>query len=256
MTLIPATLLLICCTGLAYNQCSYAAEDVKDGSAWQTIAPTSYPMQRKWVSSEAHPWRMIGRINLAGRGHCTATLVSANQALTSAHCLWNSNTGKWFPAQYITFVAGAEKDTFQGLSTASGYTIAPDFNPHTLNSAELIKHDWALLTLNKPLGTLLGHLPLAAEHMMTIGQEISQAGYRADRPYVLTVEDRCSITQAYENRAILRTNCNTLEGDSGGPVLVKQNKQWVLMGIHRGRTINNQSLVISANNFSEFITGN
>lgn len=246
--------LLICCTGLTYSQCNYAADDLKDGNTWKAIAPSNYPMQRKWVSSNKHPWRMIGRINLAGRGHCSATLVSANQVLTSAHCLWNSDTGKWFPAQYITFVAGAEKDDFQGLSNSTDYTIAPGFNPRKLNAAELIKHDWALLTLNKPLGAQLGYLPLTDKQHIVTGQNVFQAGYRADRPYVLTVENNCIIAETYANRSVFRTSCNTLGGDSGGPILIKHNSQWLLTGIHRGRTDNNQSLAVSAENFRTFIT--
>lgn len=241
-------MLLIFSTGLQFNQVSHAADVNKDGATWQTIAPTNYPMQRKWVNSNEHPWQMIGRINLAGRGHCTATLVSSDQVLTSAHCLWNRETGRWFPAQYITFVAGAEQDSFQGVSNAISYKTAPGFMPNKLNSPESIKDDWALLKLQKPLGTQLGYLTLTTEKSLKAGQTVFQAGYRADRPYVLTVESNCSIVELYENRSIIRTSCSTLSGDSGGPVLIKHNKQWKLAGIHRGRTDKNQSLAVSIKN--------
>lgn len=246
--------LLLCSTVLHLNPVGLAADTVKDGATWKAIAPTNYPMQRKWVDSSKHPWRMIGRINLAGRGHCTATLVSADQVLTSAHCLWNRETAKWFPAQYITFVAGAEKDNFQGVSNAISYKTAPQFIPSKLNSPKSIKSDWALLKLQKPLGSQLGYLTLIPEKSLKVEQEIFQAGYRADRPYVLTVENNCSIAEFYENRSILRTTCSTLSGDSGGPVLIKHNKQWKLAGIHRGRTDKNQSLVVSVKNISSSIS--
>ena len=237
MILKPACALLLCSAGLQLNQISHAADADKGGAAWQTIAPPNYPMQRKWVNSNEHPWQMIGRINLAGRGHCTATLVSPDQVLTSAHCLWNRETDRWFPAQYITFVAGAEKDSFQGVSNATSYKIPPSFNPGKLSSPESIKDDWALLKLQKPLGSRLGFLTLTNEKLLKNGQNVFQAGYRADRPYVLTVESNCSIAEFYESRSIIRTSCSTLSGDSGGPVLIKHNEQWKLAGIHRGRQI-------------------
>jgi protease YdgD len=248
MTLKPFFALLLCSTGLQLSQESHAADTDKNRAAWQTVAPTNYPMQREWVNSNEHPWQMIGRINLAGRGHCTATLVSSDQVLTSAHCLWNRKTDSWFPAQYITFVAGAEQDSFQGVSNAISYRTAPGFIPSKLNSPESIKGDWALLKLQKPLGSQLGYLTLSTEKSLKTGQKVFQAGYRADRPYVLTVENNCSITEFYENRSIIRTSCHTLSGDSGGPVLIKHNKQWKLAGIHRGRTDKNQSLVVSIKN--------
>ncbi|MBQ0755766.1 MAG: trypsin-like serine protease [Amphritea sp.] len=248
MMLKQVCVLLLCSTGIQLNQMSHAADTDKGGAAWQTVAPTNYPMQRKWVNSHEHPWQMIGRINLAGRGHCTATLVSSDQVLTSAHCLWNRETDRWFPAQYITFVAGAEQDSFQGVSNATSYKIAPGFTPNRLNSTESIKDDWALLKLQKPLGAQLGYLTLTTEKSLKVGQKVFQAGYRADRPYVLTVESNCSIAEFYENRSIIRTSCHTLSGDSGGPVLIKHNKQWKLAGIHRGRTDKNQSLVVSIKN--------
>lgn len=253
MRLKSIALLLFCCSGLLFNPTSHATDTDKGGTAWQSIAPGNYPLQRKWVNSAEAPWRMIGRINLAGRGHCTATLVSADQVLTSAHCLWNRETDNWFPAQYITFVAGAEKENYQGYSTATSYQAAPGFNPHNLNSPDLIRHDWALLQLEKPLGTTLGYLKPAFEKHLTIEQKILQAGYRADRPYVLTVENNCSIEAFYEKRSVIRTSCNTLSGDSGGPVLIKQNNQWKLAGIHRGRTDKNQSLVVSIKNIRSSI---
>lgn len=53
------------------------------------------------VSGDVFPWRAIGRINLAGRGYCTATLIARDVVLTAAHCLWNRDMGRWYPLQYL-----------------------------------------------------------------------------------------------------------------------------------------------------------
>ena len=226
-----------------------ASDTDKGGASWQEIAPETYPQERKWVSSDRYPWQAIGRINLAGRGHCSGTLVSDDQVLTSAHCLWNKRTGRWFPPQFITFVAGAEKESFQGFSNATDLTIAPGFSPDTLSQPEAIKHDWALITLEKPLGSSLGYIPLATDKSIAVGQKVIQTGYRADRAYVLTIQNNCQIAELYDRDRIFRTSCKTLGGDSGGPVLIRQKNRWLLAGIHRGRTERNQSLVVASQNF-------
>lgn len=223
----------------------------KGGSDWHNIAPKSYPLARQWVSSDQYPWRTIGRVNLAGRGHCTGTLIAEDKVLTSAHCLWNKQTHRWYPAQFITFVAGAEKEDFQDYSKIRDYLFPPQFNPDALDDPKLLKHDWAILTLQKPIGKQLGFLKLSNNRSVQTNQSILQAGYRADRAFVLTVQQNCTIDKLYDNNSIFRTTCHTLGGDSGGPVLIKNGDNWSLAGIHRGRTEKNQSLVVSITNFEE-----
>ena len=220
----------------------------KGGAAWQDLAPETYPLSRQWVDSAEFPWRTIGRVNLAGRGHCSGVLVAEHVVLTSAHCLWNRRSGRWYPSQYITFVAGAELDGFQGYSKVSGYTVANGFSPALSNEFSAVKDDWALLKLKKPLGRPLGFIALGDHRKLSVGQHLIQAGYRSDRAQVLTVERNCRLAQWYDEQRVFSTSCHTLDGDSGGPVLIEQDNRWLLVGIHRGRTVNNQSLVVSSGN--------
>ncbi|WP_432471972.1 trypsin-like serine peptidase [Amphritea sp. HPY] len=248
MKLIPILLL-----NLLISSICNAADIDKGGTDWQQVAPVSYPQERKWVSSSDYPWRTIGRVNLAGRGHCSGVLVAKDTVITSAHCLWNRSTDRWFPAQYVTFVAGAEKESYQDYANAVSYEIADGFSPRTLTNPEALEHDWALIKLAKPIGKSLGFLPLAAQ--VSPGQNIIQTGYRADREFVLTVERNCRVDKTYDNGKIIQTSCHTISGDSGGPVLIRNKDKWSLVGIHRGRTNANKSLVVTSKNFRRFIIG-
>jgi len=248
MKLIPILLL-----NLLISSICNAADIDKGGTDWQHVAPESYPQERKWVSSDTYPWRTIGRINLAGRGYCSGALIANDTVITSAHCLWNRRTGQWFPPQYVTFVAGAEKESYQDYTNATSFKIADGFSPDKLTNTETLKHDWALIKLAKPIGKKLGFLPLASQ--MNTGQQIIQTGYRADREFVLTVERNCRIAKTYDNSKVIQTSCHTISGDSGGPVLIRNKDKWSLVGIHRGRTDANESLVVTSKNFRKFIIG-
>lgn len=245
--------LLFLSFGILYSCLVIAENTDKGGADWQQVAPKSYPQERKWVSSDTFPWRAIGRVNLAGRGYCSGVLVANDTVITSAHCLWNQRAGKLFPPQYVTFVAGAEKESYQDYAKAISYKIADGFSPKTLTNPEALKLDWALIKLAKPIGESLGFLPLASQ--MSTGQQIIQTGYRADREFVLTVERNCRIAKTYDNSKVIQTSCHTISGDSGGPVLIRNKDKWFLIGIHRGRTDANESLVVTSENFRQFITG-
>jgi protease YdgD len=225
--------------------------------------PDGYPESRLRVDSSQLPWRTIGQLNMAGRGSCTATLVAADWVVTAAHCLWNGEAKRWYPAEYVHFVAGFEGDDFQAHSVAKRLYISPDFQPEIPASLQGAINDWALIQLRRPLGRDVGFLAGKAQSFTTINlsgvePEWIQAGYRFDRSYVLTVHRQCQIQRLaplQDGRSgLIGHRCDTTSGDSGGPLLYHVDGQYYLVGVYIGRVDKtNLGLVVSISQWRDWL---
>ncbi len=205
---------------------------------------------RRVVENTDHPWQAIGRVNIGGTTHCSGTLVAANVVLTAAHCLYSRRMKKMVVPSTVHFLAGYSKGEFRGHSKVQSYRVGTGFDGDKWNDKTNAMHDWALLTLEKPLGDDLGFLTLPSEWFdRTIRQQqeikttgrtapgigidelVTTAGYPGDRKHVLSLEENCKIVATANSGRILFTNCIALSGDSGGPILRLKKDQWNIVGI-------------------------
>ncbi len=100
---------------------------------------------------------------------------------------------------------------------------------------ETLGSDWALLTLDKPLGTPDRVLAIRATPAET-GAIVTTGGYSQDHPLLLTVDPECRIVGHAKDaagRLLLHDNCTGTHGASGAPVLVHEGGTWriVAMGV-------------------------
>lgn len=205
-------------------------------SAEETVRrPGPGPM----VSAEAYPWRAIGRVNLAGRGFCTGTLVAPDAVLTAAHCLKRAQGG-WYALDDVHFVAAYERGDYRVHRRIREALLPADAEPIPPGDWEELARDWAILRLDAPVED--GWLPIRVFDAALLGAVESgramllQAAYRRDRAHGISLDRDCRVLDTFGvGGAGLLQSCHVVKGASGSPLLALEDGRFAVVGINVAR---------------------
>lgn len=184
------------------------------------------------VEAKAYPWSAIGKLNNGIGGSCTAVMISPHHALTAAHCLFFTRTGRLLPPQSFHLILGYENQHFEAHFRVLAYYIPRTYRP--LRPFETLASDWALLSISpqqkSPIDTPYlspGDNPTAASTLMT-------GGYSHRTPYAMTADRHCRLVGRSHDSKLLFDSCKAPSGYSGAPVLVANTGKpsFSVVGIH------------------------
>lgn len=168
---------------------------------------------RRMISdAEAHDWRGVGRLNIAGRRFCTATLIAPDVAVTAAHCLFNPRTRNAVALSELRFVAGLRNGGNAGTRRVIGAVMPSNYHYDGRASLDRIRSDVALLALDRPMdhGQSFETGPRDARAPLSI------VSYNRDRAHAPSIEHDCSVRSV--NGAVSALGCTVRPGASGSPV--------------------------------------
>jgi len=224
-------------TALTFLTCGSRAAE-KTGAGGYIAAPVLPGIgahdPRIRVDPEAVPWRAVGKLQAASinlHTWCAATLVGLSTVVTAAHCLFNRLTQQTFQPGSLHFLIGYNGGGYSGHAIGIGVKIGDGYDPS--RPKETIGSDWALVSLDKTLGSEDRVLPVASD-LPQDGSNVMLGGYQQDHPLLLLADTHCQIDGRVvdaSGRLLLRHNCAGTHGVSGAPLLIDSGGRWRVAAI-------------------------
>ncbi|MFQ1699652.1 trypsin-like serine peptidase [Loktanella agnita] len=166
---------------------------------------------------ESRGWEAVGRLDIRGKGFCTASLIRDRLILTAAHCLFDSD-GSLIGADRFEFRAGLRDGRAQATRMINRAVAHPDYthNGDASNPSD-VAVDIAVLELDRPIRMSRIRPYLIADRPLT-GDQVGVVSYGRGREDAPSLQQVCSVMG--RQTGVIVMTCDVEYGSSGSPVFM------------------------------------
>lgn len=160
-------------------------------------------------------WEGVGRLDIAGKGFCTAALIDETTLLTAAHCLYDRRTGDRIDPGRMEFRAGFRDGRALAYRDIRRAVAHPDYVFGGTADMANLGRDVALLELSQPIRNT-GILPFPLGRSPLAGDPVGIVSYAAERSERPSLQESCDVLGRQDGVYVM--SCDVNFGSSGAPV--------------------------------------
>ncbi len=162
----------------------------------------------------------VGRLDIRGKGFCTAALIREQLILTAAHCVYNADGTPVDPTQFA-FRAGLRGGRAEATRSIARAIPHPGYHfKENATDAPAVALDIAILELDRPIRMARLQPYQIAPRPLT-GDELRVVSYGRGREEAPSLQESCRVLG--RDIGVIVMTCDVEYGSSGSPVFLMVN---------------------------------
>jgi len=198
------------------------------------------PLVTLETGADGRGWEGVGRLDISGKGFCTAALIDVHLILTAAHCIYDER-GRQIDASRFTFSAALRNGRAEATRGIQSLTAHPDYvHQGAIADNRNVAVDIAVLRLDQPIRRARVQ-PFPIADRPRVGDEIGIVSYGRGRAEAPSLQEVCAVMG--QQTGVVVMTCDVDFGSSGSPVfMVKDGKTSIVSVVSAMTNLNGEKV--------------